>query len=333
MANFQTAPDAVLKRIPPWLPADIQDVLRQPGTYALELTDGLKLPMGNDTWKGPQARLVAVWGGADGQRLDVVPQAPLVRVDPLTPADPPPADNVYVYLVRFLTDDFNGKCYGGTMLEGRLSANSARWGPKGGRFTEPLRVTFLPEEPVSPGLAKIPAGGGTIFVNALIDECLRQGMTIPDQIAYTLATAEHEGGLGPTLREWWGAPLPHTVVTDEAWRRTGNRVKDYYPYYGRGYVQLTHKGNYARAGDRLRLPMVDDPDLALHRDVAINVLVYGMIHSFTGAQLGRFIDGHNPPDFVNARRVVNGLDAADAIAALARGYQARVQQRLTALGR
>ena len=69
MANFQKAPDTVLKRIPPWLPADIQDVLRQPGTYALELTDGLKLPLGNSTWKGPQARLVAVWGGADGQTV------------------------------------------------------------------------------------------------------------------------------------------------------------------------------------------------------------------------------------------------------------------------
>jgi hypothetical protein len=333
MANFQTAPDRVLRSIPPWLPADIQDVLRQPGTYALEVTDQLMLPMGNSTWKGPQARLVAVWGGADGQRLDVVPQAPVVRVDPLTPADPPPSDNVYVYLVRFLTDDLNGKCFGGTMLEGRLSADSARWGKQGGRFTEPLRVTFLPEEPVASGVARIPAGGGEVFVNALIAECLRQGMTIPDQIAYTLATAEHEGGLGPPVRESWGAPRPHTVVTDEAWRRTGARVKAYYPYYGRGYVQLTHKGNYARHGRRLGLPLVDDPDLVLHRDLAINVLVNGMIHSFTGAQLSTFINGKDPPDFVNARRVVNALDAAESIAALARDYQARVRARLAALGR
>jgi len=135
MANFQTAPTTVLKQVPHWLPADIQDVLRQPGTYALTLTDGLKLPKGNGTWKGPQARLVAVWGGADGQRLDVVPLTAVIRADPLIPAYPPPPDNVYVYLVRFLTDDLNGQCVGGTMLEGRLPADSAKWGKKGSKFT------------------------------------------------------------------------------------------------------------------------------------------------------------------------------------------------------
>ena len=64
------------------------------------------------------------------------------------------------------------------------------------------------------------------------------------------------------------------------------------------------------------------------------MLVYGMIHSFTASSSSaRFIDGRNPPDFVNARRVVNALVAADRIAALARGYQARVRRRLAALGR
>ena len=51
------------------------------------------------------------------------------------------------------------------------------------------------------------------------------------------------------------------MVTDEAWTAAGNRVQDYYPYYGRGYVQLTHRNNYAQVGTRLRLPLVDDPDL------------------------------------------------------------------------
>jgi hypothetical protein len=58
-----------------------------------------------------------------------------------------------------------------------------------------------------------------------------------------------------------------------------------------------------------------------------------MIHSFTGAQLSTFINGRDPPDFVNARRVVNALDAAERIAALACGYQARVRDRLAARGR
>ncbi len=333
MANFQTAPDAVLKTIPAGLPADIQSVLKRPGTYALDLTGGLKLPKGNDIWKGQQARLIAVWGGADGARLDVVPLAPVVRVDPLTPASPPPPGNVYVYLVQFLTDDFNGQCFGGTTLEGRLSADSPRWGKKGTKFTESLAVTFLAEEPAAGGLTRMPAGGGEPFLDALIDECVRQGMTVPDQIAYTLATAQHEGGLGDPVRENWGAPRPHTEAGDEAWRRSAlsSHRHHYYPYYGRGYVQLTLRGNYERHGRRLGLPLLGDPDLALHRDVAINVLVNGMIHGFGGAGgVGRYIDGRNPPDFVNARQVVNGLDAAQHIAGLVPPHQARVRRRLAA---
>jgi hypothetical protein len=47
------------------------------------------------------------------------------------------------------------------------------------------------------------------------------------QLAYILATAEHESYFRP-IKEIGGTKRP------------------YAPYFGRGYVQLTHKGNYAK---------------------------------------------------------------------------------------
>ena len=91
------------------------------------------------------------------------------------------------------------------MLEGWLSANSDRWGQKGRiKFTEPLRVTLLPEEPVAPGLARIPAGGGDVFVDALINECLRQGMTIPEPDGVHTGDGRTRGRPGADPSGRWG---------------------------------------------------------------------------------------------------------------------------------
>jgi hypothetical protein len=61
--------------------------------------------------------------------------------------------------------------------------------------------------------------------------------------AYALATACHETAytMQPVREAFW---------LSEAWRRTHLR---YYPYYGRGYVQLTWEDNYKRADLELGL--------------------------------------------------------------------------------
>jgi hypothetical protein len=46
----------------------------------------------------------------------------------------------------------------------------------------------------------------------------------------------------------------------------------YAPYYGRGYIQLTLRENYAAYGAMLNLDLVGNPDLALQPDVAAKVL-------------------------------------------------------------
>ncbi len=59
--------------------------------------------------------------------------------------------------------------------------------------------------------------------------------------AYALATACHETAytMQPVREAFW---------LSENWRRTHLR---YYPFYGRGYVQLTWKANYERADREL----------------------------------------------------------------------------------
>jgi predicted chitinase len=94
---------------------------------------------------------------------------------------------------------------------------------------------------------------------------------------------------------------------------------DGYLYRGRGYVQITGRANYAKAGVALGLDLVRNPDLALQPTVAAQILVRGCSEGwFTGKKLADYLPG----DYVEARRVVNGKDRADLIAGYARNYEA-----------
>ena len=89
-------------------------------------------------------------------------------------------------------------------------------------------------------------------------------------------------------------------------------------WFGRGYVQLTHKTNYARASRELRVGLTDDPSLALDPQVAAEVLVRGSADGwFTGAKLSDYLPG----DYYNARRVVNGVESAAKVARYAEVFE------------
>lgn len=93
-------------------------------------------------------------------------------------------------------------------------------------------------------------------------------------------------------------------------------------WFGRGYVQITHKDNYRRVGDRIGVDLVEDPSRALNPDVAATIMVIGCQEGlFSGRRLGEFLPG----DFYNARKVVNGLDRAQEIA----DYASRFLEALT----
>ena len=145
---------------------------------------------------------------------------------------------------------------------------------------------------------------------AIFSECRKQGLTLNSQIAYVFATVEHEtdNTFQPVREAFW---------LTEDWRR---RNFEYYPYYGRGYVQITHRYNYEKYNKPLGVDVVKNPDLVMQPKNALFILIDGMAKGrFTNKRLGQYVNG-SKTDFVGARRVVNGDDRAHHIANLAKSW-------------
>jgi predicted chitinase len=155
------------------------------------------------------------------------------------------------------------------------------------------------------------SGGGNEQENIklIIAECQRQGVTNPKQIAYILATAQHESGYRPI---------------DEG----GGASQTYAPYFGRGFVQLTHEANYRKYSKILNQDFVKDPDLVKKPTIAAFILVHGMrTGTFTGAKLDDFIKGDSA-DYIRARTIVNGNDRDALIADYARQWEKKLSTML-----
>lgn len=149
----------------------------------------------------------------------------------------------------------------------------------------------------------------------IIATCVRHGL-LRNQAAYVLATAYWETArtMKPVREAFW---LP------ENWRKKNLR---YYPWYGRGYVQLTWESNYAKAGAKIGVDLIEDPNRALEPKHAAEILVLGMKEGwFTGKRLGQYVT-LQASNFVGARRVVNGTDKAQAIAEIARDYDEALKE-------
>jgi predicted chitinase len=149
-------------------------------------------------------------------------------------------------------------------------------------------------------------------VAALIEAGKARQLTTA-QIAYVLATAEHESDSFSTLEEYAsGDGYEGRNDLGNSQPGDGRRFK------GRGYVQLTGRRNYTiYAGitgfDLERLPII----LMNWPALSVFVIIDGMLRgAYTGRRLNEFVNsgGH---DFFNARRVINRLDRADKIAAQA----------------
>ncbi|MBD9528961.1 carboxypeptidase [Paracoccus sp. PAR01] len=115
----------------------------------------------------------------------------------------------------------------------------------------------------------------------------------------------------------------------------------YYPWYGRGFAQLTWQYNYQRAGKQIGIDLIANPDAAMEPDNAARVLVLGSRDGwFTGKKLSDYINA-SKTDYTGARRIINGTDRAADIAAIAKEYAAalaaesperQVQSILASLG-
>lgn len=143
--------------------------------------------------------------------------------------------------------------------------------------------------------------------------------------AYLLATAFHETArtMQP-ITEYGGRRYFDKYDTGKLAKDLGNTPEadgDGYLYRGRGYVQITGRANYAKAGAKLGIDLLGEPDAALRPAVASRILVQGCVEGwFTGARLGDYLASQNP-DYRGARRVVNGTDRAELIAGFARHFE------------
>jgi predicted chitinase len=144
----------------------------------------------------------------------------------------------------------------------------------------------------------------------ILEECERNGLTL-EQTSYVLATAYWE--TARTMK-----PVKEAYWLSEGWRKNNLR---YYPWYGRGYVQLTWEDNYKRAGRKLNLDLTTNPDSVMEPEVSAKIMVVGMLEGwFTGKRLSQYINS-DTVDYVNARRIVNGTDKAREIAEIAVKYE------------
>lgn len=160
-------------------------------------------------------------------------------------------------------------------------------------------------------------------------------------VAYALATTYHETAHTMQPVKEIGGDAYFTRMYDingnrpAKARELGNLTPgDGKKYPGRGYVQLTGKGNYAKATAKLRelgfnVDLVANPDLAMRPDIAAVILVHGMRE---GWFTGRDIDDDLPngklgtlAQFVASRDIINGKDKQALIAGYAIDFQTGLQ--------
>lgn len=145
-------------------------------------------------------------------------------------------------------------------------------------------------------------------------------------VAYALATAWHECKLRP-IREMGSNAYLDKYDTGKLAAALGNTPEDDddgIRYAGRGLVQLTGRRNYRSAGEFLGVDLLGNPDLALLPEVATKILVWGMEGGkFTGRALDDYLPDRlgTQPQFVQARRIINGQDRAQLIAGHAEKFQ------------
>lgn len=127
--------------------------------------------------------------------------------------------------------------------------------------------------------------------------------------AYVLATAWHETArtMQPIAEYGRGRGKPYGKADE-----TGKAP------YGRGFVQITWRDNYAKADRKLGLggALSKDYDLAMRPDTAAKIIARGMTEGwFTGKKLADYTS------YRDMRRIVNGTDKAITIAGYAEAFE------------
>lgn len=157
-------------------------------------------------------------------------------------------------------------------------------------------------------------------LNAILDEWENNYSSKDDRwLAYMLATAHHETDrrIQPIEEYGKGKGRPYGKNI----KMNGTRYNDTTNlFYGRGFVQLTWYENYQKAGTKLVLNLIKNPEKTLELPVATKIMFLGMMEGwFTGKKLSQYFNS-TTEDVYNARRIINGTDKANLIADYAYDY-------------
>lgn len=140
-----------------------------------------------------------------------------------------------------------------------------------------------------------------------------EGILTPNVLAYALATIKAETGNFQPVREGYYLDKGKAPGTAGKQIAAKNKYGGGDNYYGRGYIQLTHLGNYKAMAKRLGIDLVNNPDLALQPDIAAKILAA----FFKDRGVAEAADNG---DYIGARKPINGTDRAGEIASYANSF-------------
>lgn len=149
----------------------------------------------------------------------------------------------------------------------------------------------------------------------VVQSLQKRGLVEREVMAGALGTIaiETASSFCPVMEAYYlfGTPTNYDRVSCDAYLRTHDPSRTYYPYYGRGFVQTTWESNYRAGQEELGLPLVTNPGMALQADIAAELFaLYFRDHGLRDACLQR-----------NWRRVrylvLGGYDGADRLATIA----------------
>jgi putative chitinase len=187
----------------------------------------------------------------------------------------------------------------------------------------------------------------------ILGECFKNGVVNPAEVAYILATTEHEtygwfktSEKAPNAEEGSQEERDYFNVKYAGILGNGDFASgDGYRYRGQGFVQITGKENYQKFTAKVRSSsgeMVErnlaeytaeelekgNSKAAQDFDMAAQTIVQGMKEGrFTNgvASLKDYFSPGKEPDFLKARAIVNGNDKAQKIADRAKIYHAKLK--------
>lgn len=160
---------------------------------------------------------------------------------------------------------------------------------------------------------------------ALLEAINKYGIKDKNYIAYILATTQYETNFGGKMDEWAdGSDYDISVNPAMAYELGNTNVGDGTRYKGRGFVQITGRGNYQEHTDRLGIDLISNPEIVQYDDsIAADIAVYGMLNgTFRGDSLPAFYGSDGIYNFSGARNIINGdFWNGDTVATIAKKYR------------